>query len=78
MKVRRIRIQPDIGFKKAIRRVSLKSGGWISRVTGLLLKGHLYGLLGVVYTLSLAEEKKIKVNTDDKVLVFGMTETPGV
>ena len=36
-------------FRKAIRGVSLKSGGMVSRVTAFLLKGHLYGLLGLVY-----------------------------
>ena len=58
-KVRRIRDTAGHPvFKKAIRRVSLKSGGWISRVTGLLLKGHLYGLLGVVYTLRVWQKRK--------------------
>lgn len=36
-------------FRKAIRGVSLKSGGMVSRVTAFLLKGHLYGVLGLVY-----------------------------
>ena len=36
-------------FERAIRRVSLMSGGLTSRVMSLLLKGHLYGLLGIVY-----------------------------
>lgn len=36
-------------FRKAIREVSLKSGGMVARVTALLLKGHLYGLLGLMY-----------------------------
>lgn len=44
-------------FRKAIREVSLKSGGMVSRVTVFLLKGHLYGLLGIVYTFRKWQKK---------------------
>lgn len=46
-------------FQKAIRYVSLTSCGWIERVTGWLLKGHLYGLLGVVYTIRAWQKRRV-------------------
>lgn len=38
-------------FADTIRQVKVNSGGMVATVTSLLLKGHLYGLLGMVYTL---------------------------
>lgn len=58
-KVQQIRSAADQPvFKKAIQRVSLMSGGWISRVMGLLLKVHLYGVLGVIYTFRVRQKRK--------------------
>ena len=45
-------------FETAIRKVSLMSGNWTSRVMSLLLKGHLYGLLGIVYTLRVWQKRR--------------------
>lgn len=45
-------------FEAAIRRVSLTSGGLTSRVMSLLLKEHLYGLLGIVYTLRAWQKRR--------------------
>ncbi len=49
-------IQPV--FAEAVRRVSLGSGGWILRGMNLLLKGHMYGMLGLVYTFRVRQKKR--------------------
>ena len=45
-------------FAKAIRQVSLRSGGWITGGMNFLLKGHMYGALGLVYTFRVWQKKR--------------------
>ena len=45
-------------FAKAIRQVSLRSGGWIAGGMNFLLKGHMYGALGLVYTFRVWQKKR--------------------
>lgn len=45
-------------FAEAIRQVSLTSGGWFFRGMGMLLKGHMYGLLGMAYSVRAWQKRR--------------------
>lgn len=45
-------------FAEAICQAPLTSGGWLSRGMSLLLKGHMYGLMSIIYMVRVWQKKR--------------------